>query len=498
MDVGSSGHGRPNVVVILADDLGWGDLSCQGAEAIQTPNIDELARRGMRFTDAHASSAVCTPSRYSLLTGDYPWRSPLKSGVLGGADPAIIAHDAPTLARDLKARGYSTGAFGKWHLGLGWTWLDGSAPDAFAAGFAPDMQGNGRGIDYSAPFTGGPTALGFDRFFGIAGSLDMPPYCFLDQDHAVGTPLVEKTDLVSSQRPGLASSGWRDDAVDTTVTEQAVAWIGEQRRAGQEFFAYIATAAPHRPCVPPAFVHGSTAAGPRGDAVVLVDWMVGQLMEALGDDLERTLVVFTSDNGAPTMFTEDMLDADGGLTGHLPNGPWRGQKADAWEAGHRVPLIVAGAGSAAGVCDSLVSLLDVRATVSDVTAGAAGAAVEPSSTGSEEAAAGAQSEYGDGESFAGLLAGERDAEQGRLLAQQAFDGTLVLRSGPAKAIYGTGSGGFSAPQGEPDDSGHGPGQFFDLSSDPAETVNIWKERATEARAMIHTFEQRTGFVRGTR
>ncbi|MFK4641322.1 sulfatase family protein [Paenarthrobacter histidinolovorans] len=495
MDATSSGQRRPNVVVILADDLGWGDLSCQGATQIHTPNIDELARRGMRFTDAHASSAVCTPSRYSLLTGDYPWRSPLKSGVLGGADPAIIAHDAPTLARDLRDRGYSTGAFGKWHLGLGWTWLDGSTPDAFTEGFVPDMQGSGRGIDYSAPFTGGPTALGFDRFFGIAGSLDMPPYCFLDQDHAVGAPLVEKKDLVSSQRPGLAAQGWRDDAVDTTVTEQAVAWIGEQRRAGQEFFAYIATAAPHRPCVPPAFVHGSTAAGQRGDAVFLVDWMVGRLMEALGDELERTLVVFTSDNGAPTMFTEDMLDADGGLTAHLPNGPWRGQKADAWEAGHRVPLIVAGAGSSAGVCDSLVSLLDIRATVRDVTESAAGTAVERSASGD---AGGSPADHDDGESFAALLTGEQCAEPDRLLGHQAFDGTLVLRNGPIKAIYGTGSGGFSAPQGQPDDTGRGPGQLFDLSTDPVESDNIWSKRTTDAHAMIDTFEQRTGFTRGTR
>ncbi|WP_427016049.1 sulfatase family protein [Pseudarthrobacter sp. P1] len=498
---------RPNVVVILADDLGWGDLSCQGASAIDTPNIDALARRGMRFTDAHASSAVCTPSRYSLLTGAYPWRSPLKSGVLGGADPAIIASDAPTLARDLKSRGYSTGAFGKWHLGLGWTWLDGTVPEAFADGFASDMQGHGRGIDYTVPFAGGPTALGFDRFFGIAGSLDMPPYCFLDQDRAVGTPLAEKTDLVSSQRPGLASEGWRDDAVDTTVTAAAVDWIGEQRRAGNEFFAYIATAAPHRPCVPPAFVRGSTTAGPRGDAVVLVDWMVGQLVAALGEDLERTLVVFTSDNGAPTMFAEDMADAGmpgtgGAATAHRPNGPWRGQKADAWEAGHRVPLIVAGAGTAAGVCGSLVSLLDLRPTVAELVPGpgddAAGPAAEHSLGPAVVEHGAAPDHLGDGESFAGLLAGAPDADGGRMLAQQAFDGTLVLRSGAAKAIYGTGSGGFSAPQGEPDDAGRGPGQFFDLAADPAETANLWVDRAPDAHAMIDTFEQRTGFRRGTR
>ena len=479
---------RPNVVVVLADDLGWGDLSCQGARAINTPNIDALARRGQRFTDAHATSAVCTPSRYSLLTGAYPWRSPLKSGVLGGADPAIIASDAPTIARDLQSLGYSTGAFGKWHLGLGWRRLDGTVADAFATGFASDMQGHGRDIDYSAPFCGGPTALGFDRFFGISGSLDMPPYCFLDQDRAVGVPLEEKRELVSSQRPGLQAPGWRDDAVDTSVTAEAVTWIGEQRCAGREFFAYIATAAPHRPCVPPAFVEGATEAGPRGDSVALVDWIVGQLVAALGDDLDRTLIFFTSDNGAPTMFPDD-----GDAVSHRPNGPWRGQKADAWEAGHRVPLIVAGPGITAGVCPDLVSLMDIRRTMVE--------AVDPD--GSPHGVA------GDGESLARQLSDGRravavpdstpaDGPGDRLLGQQAYDGTLVLRRGTAKAIFGTGSGGFSSPVGKPDDSGWGPGQFYELATDPVETRNLWTDRAAEARNMIDNFKHRTGFMRGTR
>lgn len=480
---------RPNVVVILADDLGWGDLSCQGATAIATPHIDTLARRGVRFTDAHASSAVCTPSRYSLLTGAYPWRSPLKSGVLGGADPAIIATDAPTLARDLKSLGYSTGAFGKWHLGLGWTRLDGTKQDAFTDAFTPDLHGHGRDIDYSVPFTGGPTELGFDRFFGIAGSLDMPPYCFLDQDRAVGTPLVEKMDLFTSQRPGLARTGWRDDAVDTTVIAEATAWIREQHRTDIPFLAYIATAAPHRPCIPPAFVRGSTTAGNRGDAVVLVDWMVGQLVDAVGQDLTNTLVVFTSDNGAPTMFTEDMLNSDGNLSEHQPNGPWRGQKADAWEAGHRVPLIVAGAGTRTGVCDALISLMDLRPTVAELCAGTDGF---PAGADDEHPDA-----FCDGTSFAPVLTGAEFSEA-RLLAQQAFDGTLVLRSGTAKAIYGTGSGGFTEPKGKPDDTGQGPGQYYDLSTDPAETENIWADQETTARSMIEAFEYHTGFTRGTR
>ncbi|MDJ0358162.1 arylsulfatase [Paenarthrobacter sp. PH39-S1] len=476
---------KPNVVIVLADDLGWGDLSCYGATRIHTPNLDALAARGVRFTDSHASSAVCTPSRYSLLTGSYPWRSPLKSGVLGGLDPAIIAVDAPTLPRDFHDAGYRTGAFGKWHLGLGWTDLDGSTRDAFSPGFAAEMQGHGRDIDYNVPFRGGPTALGFETYFGIAGSLDMPPYCFLDQDRAVGVPLEEKTRLVTSQRPGLQSPGWQDDAVDTTVVARAADWIRAQRGGGEPFFAYVATAAPHRPCVPPEFVRGTTEAGPRGDGVALVDWMVGELVGALGEALENTVFVFTSDNGAPTMFPDD-----GDVVVHRPNGHWRGQKADAWEAGHRVPLIVAGPGIAANkVCDELVSLMDIRATLAEHTAEPAGV----------RGGAEAVWRVGDGTSFAPLLRRESaDAGVARVLGHQAYDGTLVLRSGSGKAIFGTGSGGFSEPVGKPDDTGNGPGQFFDLADDPTETTNLWPNRAGQALDMIETFERTTGFIRGTR
>src|SRR5690606_31096071 len=160
----------------VADDLGWGDLSCYGAQRVSTPRIDELARRGTRLVDCHASSAVCTPSRYSILTSTYPSRSPLTAGVLGGADPNSARVGTPHLASVLAGAGYRTGAFGKWHLGLGWQLRDGRRVDAFDGGFRPNMQGDGRDIDYPVPFTGGPTELGFERFFGISGSLDMPPY----------------------------------------------------------------------------------------------------------------------------------------------------------------------------------------------------------------------------------------------------------------------------------------------------------------------------------
>ncbi len=461
---------QPNIVVVLADDLGWGDLGCYGASAIPTPAIDSLAARGFRFDDCHAVSAVCTPSRYGLLTGTYPWRSPLRSGVLGGADPAILQPGMATLASSLKAAGYATGAFGKWHLGLDWLHRDGTRPSAHGPAWRADMQNDGRTIDYTAPFTSGPLDHGFDRFFGIAGSLDMPPYAFLNQDRTLGVPSIEKHPLVTSQRPGLAVAGWRDDEVDLRFLAEATSWIREQ---SGPFFAYIATAAPHRPCVPPEVVKGTSKAGPRGDGVCLVDHMVGSLMQVI-EELglsDNTWVVLASDNGAPTRFPED-----GDVVHHHPNGPWRGQKADAWEGGHRVPLICAGPGvTPAVVTDATVSLLDLFPTLAD-------AVNTPAPDGL------------DGRSFYDLLTGipNRDGDR-RIIAATAFDGSLALRHGNRKAIFTNGSGGFSDPIGTPVDPASADGQLYDLDVDPAEQHNLWPASGDEPSRMFGLYKAVTGY-----
>lgn len=485
---------RPlNVVVFLADDLGWGDLGCFGSTRIPTPRIDALARRGVKFSDCHASSAVCTPSRYSLLTGSYPWRSPLQSGVLGGTDPCIVSDDLTTLPKALHQSGYATGAFGKWHLGMDWTTLTGERPTAFGdQPFLPHLQASGREIDYQLPVTRGPLTSGFDRFFGIAGSLDMPPYCFIEQDRTRGIPDREKSPLVTSQRPGLEVEGWQDDEVDTQIVRAACEWMRLRSEEQEPFFAYVASAAPHRPCVPPDFVKGRSQAGSRGDSVCLVDWMVGEIVDELdrAGILENTLLVVTSDNGAPTMFAED-----GDVEHHRPNGPWRGQKADAWEGGHRVPLIMCGPEVPAEgtTLDDPVSLVDLFPTVLDLLGIPGGPEL-----------GGAPLQHtpvpGDGKSFfplltkAGTLAGVNHSE--RVFGQNAFDGSLVLRRGNNKAIFSTGSGGFSDPVGNPlryaDKTVEG-GQFYDLCRDPAETDNLWNSSATLIDQMYGEFCEITGF-----
>jgi len=472
---------RPNVVLVLADDLGWGDLSCYGGR-IPTPHIDRLAAEGVRLTDCHSASAVCTPSRYALMTGRYAWRGPLKSFVLMGHGPALIERSRMTLASLLRDAGYATGAFGKWHLGLGWRHRDGTVRDAFAAGSVlhDDVETDyGRTIDYTQPFIGGPLELGFDRFFGIAGSLDMPPYCFLSDDRTFGVPDREKTEYLTEQRPGLTVEGFREDEVDVRFVEEAMRWISGVG-AGQPLFCYLAMAAPHRPCVPPTFVRGRSGLGQRADMVMLVDWAVGKVRSALAErgELDDTLFIVTSDNGAPTIFTDD-----GDVTVHPPNGPWRGQKGDLWDGGHREPFVARWPGSIpAGLeRDELVCLTDILPTV----AAAVGVAI------GDEAA-------DDGRDVLGVLSGGDSAGSAtadRAVVHHSLAGRFALRFSGWKAIFADGpGGGFSEPSirqlftsGEgtahpvpPWDADHPLGQLYDIVDDPAETTNLWSDHPAVA------------------
>jgi arylsulfatase A len=459
----------PNVVIVLADDLGWGDLGCYGS-GVPTPNIDRLAAEGVRATNCHSASAVCTPSRYALMTGRYAWRGPLKNFVLMGHGPALIEPERPTLASVLRRAGYATGAFGKWHLGLGWRHRDGSVRDAFApdAALHDDIETDfGRDIDYAAPVSGGPTELGFDRFFGIAGSLDMPPYAFLDQDRTVGLPEREKRTYLTEQRPGLQVDGWDESEVDVRFVAEACRWMGDQ---SGPFLCYLAPSAPHRPNVPPAFLRGRSGLGDRADGVCLVDWAVGELRATL-DGMgvtDDTLFIVTSDNGAVTMFTDD-----GDLRRHRPNGDWRGQKGDLWDGGHREPFVARWPGRlpAGTSTDAPVCLTDTLPTV----AAAAGAAVPP---GAAE----------DGRDMLPVLTGAAPGDPDRPIVHHSLGGRFALRTGRWKAIFSAGSGGgfsepsitdlFSSGSGKahgapPWDAEHPAGQLYDMASDPAETDNRW-------------------------
>lgn len=449
--------------------MGYGDVGCYNDRStIPTPQMDGLARQGMRFTDAHTPSSVCTPTRYGLLTGRYCWRSRLKQGVLWGFDHPLIEHDRETLATLLKRHGYATACVGKWHLGLGWTTKDGHAgpwPDR-----ATDRpHGAGWEIDYARPLRGGPTTLGFDYFFGIAASNNMPPYCFIENDGVVGDPRLAKTPLHYGNTAAPMVAGWDDSQYGPNFTEQAIAFIQRQHAAapGQPFFLYLPSQAPHRPCVPPEFVKDKSGAGDRGDMVMEFDWTVGQVLETL-DRLQlasNTIVLVTSDNGAtpgdpfPPESRQRNGNVFGETYGHKSCGDWRGYKSQIWEGGHRVPLIVRWPGRIAAekVSDDVVCLTDVMATVAEILG-----TTLPATAGA------------DSVSFLpALMSKQATADNARAVVHHDFAGRFAIRQGDWKYVDPT-----TAPGRNPENLA----LLFNLRDDPAESHSVLDEnRAVAAR-----------------
>ena len=447
---------KPNIVFILADDMGYGDLGCFGATKIPTPYMDRIAAEGMRLTDAHSASAVCTPSRYAVTTGRYCWRSPVKQWVLGGFGAPIIETERTTVASFLRDQGYATAAIGKWHLGFDWTRQDGST-DLVSDFGNPAWSINGFDLDYSQPLGGGPIDLGFDSYFGIVGSLDMPPYCYIENDRVVGIPDREKEVYYHQQRQGLQVADWCDEQVDVTFAGKAVDFIEQHTATSPEqpFFLYLAAASPHRPCdIRPDFVIDSSEAGDRGDMVVLFDWMVGQVLDALDRTgiAKNTLVIVTSDNGAR------LTCADGRTYGHKANGDWRGQKADIWDGGHREPFVARWPGhiEAGGSSDALVCLGDLLATCADLL----DAELPP---GAGE----------DSVSMVPIFAGREYEHARKEVVHHSSHGIFSIRQGEWKLIDGLGSGGFTEPVFEEAQESGVHGQLYHLTIDPTEAINRW-------------------------
>lgn len=352
---------RSNIVYILADDLGYGDLRCYNAESkIPTPNLDRLAQQGMRFTDAHAPTSVCTPTRYSILTGRYCWRSRLPSGVLGIWGKPLIPATRLTVPSLLKQQGYATACLGKWHLGWDWATKDGKPPT-----IGPDRLSN---VDFTKTIGGGPTNVGFDVFFGV-DLPNFPPYCYIDQDRTVGIP--SEASRPEFNRPGPMLPGWQWVEIMPEITRRSVSYIASRKERPEPFFLYLPLTAPHYPVVPAKEFTGKSQAGEYGDFVAQVDDTVGRVMEALEKNglADNTLIVFTSDNG-PEISNEVKPGVYDRLQQyqHASMGPLRGAKRDIWEAGHRVPFIArwpgkvpAGATSTETICH-----VDLMATVAAI------------------------------------------------------------------------------------------------------------------------------------
>ncbi len=436
--------------------MGYGDpRSYNPASLIATPNIDRLAREGVRFTDAHSASAVCSPSRYSLLTGEYAWRTRLKMNVLGGYDRSLISAKTPTLAGWLRGHGYSTYAVGKWHLGFG------SARPNFDDG--ADIN---------------PETLGFDRYYGIASSADVPPYTYIEGGRYVVPPTGR---IAANQtgsyfegklvyRAGAIAPGFRHVDIEPTLASKTLSYLSEALAdRSKPFFLYFAETAPHTPVLPKEGFAGRNRAGAYADFVEQADDTVGRIMDVIdrsgrGRD---TLVIVTSDNGAVDY--RYLIEA-----GHHPNAPWRGQKSQLYEGGHRVPFIARWIGRLKpGVADRTVSLVDVFATIVDLLGSAHRAGTAPDST-----------------SFKAAMLGHRGGPVAPLVMHSGH-GSFGIRVGRWKLIQDPQSGGFldkpeAARDRPPPVFPRAQWQLYDLQVDPSESHNLAaaQPRITERLARL--------------
>jgi arylsulfatase A-like enzyme len=440
----------PNIVFILADDMGYGDVQAFNPDSrIPTPNLNRLAREGMRFTDAHSGSGVCSPTRYGVLTGRYSWRTWMKSGVLWPPDDRpLIEPDRLTVAGMLKQRGFRTACVGKWHLGIDW---------------GRDARGE---VDFNLPLRYGPTDVGFDEFFGIAGSLDMIPYAFYRNRVPSGAVTETQEGLAFPRfiREGPRAVDFDPEKVLDRLTDQAVDFIERGAAAPGPFFLYFPLTAPHKPVWPAERFIGQTDLGPYGDFILQTDSTVGRILQALDETgaADDTLVVFTSDNGSYMYrIPEDAPDhvQDTRVQGfhtsrHTSNLIWRGTKADVWEGGHRVPFIVRWPGRIEAQTRSTqtICLTDLMATCAELTG----------FTLPEEAAE-------DSFSLLPLLSGGEWETLRAPVIHHSANGTFSLREGRWKMVFGSGSGGRQKPVGKPFEK---PYFLFDVEADPSETINV--------------------------
>jgi arylsulfatase A len=357
----------PNIIVILADDLGVGDIQAHYPDnKIATPYLDKLVREGMSFTDAHSPSAVCSPTRYGLLTGRYAWRTRLQEWVVAAYEPPLIDQARVTLPGFLRDQGYHTACIGKWHLG--WDW---PGPQKSRMTEAPNGQKN-LTWHFTKPIAGGPIDRGFDYFYGV-DLPNLPPFTYIENDRIALQPTAkyvhDPTEGVVMPRGFIGAPmapGWKFADIMPEITRRAVEQVHQLAKQNKPFFLYFSQTSPHEPVVPSKRFKGKSGIAPIADFVMETDWSAGQVIKAVDDAgiAENTIVIFTADNGH-SHYTgwPDLIKA-----GHLPSGPYRGHKGDIWEGGHRVPLILRWKGQIPGdhTSNQLVSLTDLLATFADL------------------------------------------------------------------------------------------------------------------------------------
>ena len=362
---------QPNIIIIYADDMGYGDLNCQNPDSkIPTPNLDKLASEGMRFTDAHSSSGICSPSRFALLSGTYHWRR--QHGIVGAFGKPFFKDTDITLPQLLNENGYTTACIGKWHLGWDWEFKNEPSAEVIQWGKKRKVYLPGD-IDWSKPISGGPLARGFDYYFGD-GTINFPPYAWVENDRIIEAP-SELMDIDSigfetkegrwEFRPGPKVKDWNPYKVLPTLTQKAVEYVKKQDKE-KPFFLYFALPSPHAPIIPNDEFDGKSQAGGYGDFLVQTDWVAGQVLNALKENglEDNTIVIFSADNG-PESYAWERAER----YGHFSMGDFRGLKRDVWEGGHHVPFIVKWPGQieAGSVSDEVISQVDIMATLARIT-----------------------------------------------------------------------------------------------------------------------------------
>ncbi len=486
---------KPNFVFILCDDLGYGDVKANNEKGkIATPHMDRIAQRGMRFTDAHSSSAVCSPTRYGVMTGRYNWRSKLQSGVLGGLSPRLIENDRMTVASMLKQQGYKTAAVGKWHLGMDWVKFPGKEVSELNIETVEQVDS----VDYSKPLTNTPTSVGFDSYFGISASLDMVPYCFIENNHVTANP-TERLKLAMNAgekkmaftREGPGAPGFTGESVLPSLTKRAVEVIAtNSKHKDKPFFLYLPLNAPHTPILPTKEWQGKSGISLYADFVMETDDAIGQVMKALEDNgiADNTVVVFTSDNGcSPSADYPTLLKA-----GHNPSYVFRGTKADIFDGGHRVPFMVQWPAvvKAGSVCDQTVCLLDFMATAADITG------FKLPDNAAE-----------DSVSLLPVLKGATNKPVREAIVHHSINGSFSIRQGNWKLELCPDSGGWSEPRPVPANvkakvkleaaAKLPPIQLYDMAADVSEQKNVQTEHPEVVKRLVKLLQKYVADGRST-
>ena len=462
----------PNILFILADDLGYGDVACYNPESsIPTPNLDKLAAGGMLFTDAHSPSTVCTPTRYSILTGQMQFRTGMRGVFTGVGGPCLIKKDRLTLPQMLRDKGYTTACFGKWHIGM--TFLDKNGNRIRTGGIKGVQQ-----IDYSRPIPDSPIHRGFDKFYGtVCCPTTDWLYAYIDGDRIPVPPTkllnrsrLPKHPYANDCRQGMVADYFNHEEVDLVFLEKSTKFLEQhiKNSPGKPFFLYHSMQAVHLPSFAADKFKGKTNAGPHGDFIFEMDYIVGELLKTLEHlgVADNTLVMFASDNGpeVPTVINMRQTHEHDGAR------PWRGVKRDQWEGGHRTPFIVRWPGKvkAGTTSDQLTSLTDVMATCAEIVG-----AKLPNDA--------AEDSYN---MLPVLVGTQGDKPIRTFMLQQTISLEMSIRDGKWKYLDHKGSGGNNYNRGGSwgmkqyalkDTNPDAPGQLYDLEADPGETKNLYSK-----------------------